>query len=70
MLHFPSCKARIFQHEYDHLMGTLYIDRMDSRSLAARDSLARIQQGQMPPAEGLPLLGRCTCRGPIRLPKD
>jgi peptide deformylase len=24
--------ARILQHEHDHLMGTLYIDRMDSRT--------------------------------------
>ena len=24
--------ARILQHEYDHLMGTMYIDRMDSRT--------------------------------------
>jgi len=24
--------ARILQHEYDHLQGTMYIDRMDSRS--------------------------------------
>lgn len=24
--------ARILQHEYDHLQGTMYIDRMDSRT--------------------------------------
>ncbi len=27
--------ARILQHEIDHLQGTLYIDRMDSRTFAA-----------------------------------
>jgi peptide deformylase len=27
--------ARILQHEVDHLDGTLYVDRMDSRSLCA-----------------------------------
>ncbi len=27
--------ARILQHEIDHLQGTLYIDRMDTRSFAA-----------------------------------
>ena len=26
--------ARILQHEIDHLDGTLYIDRMDTRSFA------------------------------------
>ncbi|XP_041455507.1 peptide deformylase, mitochondrial-like [Lytechinus variegatus] len=26
--------ARIIQHEYDHLQGTLYIDRMDTRTFA------------------------------------
>src|SRR5882757_4147696 len=27
--------ARILQHEIDHLRGTLYVDRMDTRSLAS-----------------------------------
>jgi peptide deformylase len=27
--------ARILQHEIDHLRGTLYIDRMDTRSFAS-----------------------------------
>jgi peptide deformylase len=27
--------ARILQHEIDHLLGTLYVDRMDPRSFAA-----------------------------------
>jgi peptide deformylase len=31
--------ARILQHEIDHLDGTLYIDRMLSRSFTTRDQL-------------------------------
>jgi peptide deformylase len=31
-LHGTGWYARILQHEYDHLQGTMYIDRMDSRS--------------------------------------
>jgi peptide deformylase len=34
--------ARIFQHEVDHLDGTLYVDRMISRSLTAEGDLARL----------------------------
>jgi peptide deformylase len=30
--------ARIVQHELDHLHGTLYVDRMDSKTLATRAS--------------------------------
>jgi len=30
--------ARILQHEIDHLQGTLYIDRMLSRSFASREN--------------------------------
>ncbi len=33
--------ARIMQHEMDHLDGTLYVDRMISRSLASEEELAR-----------------------------
>ena len=33
--------ARILQHEIDHLNGTLYIDRMKSRSLSTIDNLIR-----------------------------
>jgi peptide deformylase len=40
--------ARIFQHEIDHLDGTLYVDRMDTRTLAFRglreaDALAALK---------------------------
>ena len=34
--------ARIFQHEVDHLNGTLYVDRMISRSLTAEGDLVRL----------------------------
>ena len=33
--------ARILQHEIDHLHGRLYIDRMEARSFASVDNLAR-----------------------------
>lgn len=33
--------ARILQHEIDHLHGSLYIDRMDSRSFMSTDNLTR-----------------------------
>jgi peptide deformylase len=33
--------ARILQHEIDHLHGTLYIDRMNSRSFCTQDNHAR-----------------------------
>lgn len=33
--------ARILQHEIDHLNGTLYVDRMLSRSLTSLDNLNR-----------------------------
>lgn len=32
--------ARILQHEVDHLQGTLYIDRMHSRSFCCNEDLA------------------------------
>ena len=31
--------ARIFQHEIDHLNGTLYIDRMDTRTFSTSENL-------------------------------
>lgn len=33
--------ARILQHEIDHLHGTLYIDRMDPRSLCTLDNYSK-----------------------------
>jgi peptide deformylase len=34
--------ARILQHEIDHLAGTLYVDRMQARTLTTLDNLDRI----------------------------
>ena len=38
--------ARIIQHEVDHLQGTLYIDRMLSRSFTSLDNLAQYWKGE------------------------
>jgi peptide deformylase len=35
--------ARILQHEIDHLDGTLYIDRMQTRTFATNRNLARLR---------------------------
>jgi peptide deformylase len=40
--------ARILQHEIDHLQGTLYIDRMDSRSFTS------LRQTENPPEPSKP----------------
>jgi peptide deformylase len=42
--------ARILQHEIDHLHGTLYIDRMLSRSFMGRDNFERHWK-DVPPRE-------------------
>jgi peptide deformylase len=39
-LQLKGWPARIVQHEIDHLDGILYIDRMDSKSLATTGSLS------------------------------
>jgi peptide deformylase len=41
-LNLKGWPARIMQHEMDHLNGTLYVDRMISRSLACDVELARL----------------------------
>jgi peptide deformylase len=38
--------ARILQHEIDHLGGTLYVDRMRSRSLCSVDNFSRYWKGK------------------------
>jgi peptide deformylase len=38
--------ARILQHEIDHLRGTLYIDRMESRSFTSLDNWSRFWKGK------------------------
>jgi len=38
--------ARILQHEIDHLNGTLYVDRMETRSFTTTENLNRIWKNQ------------------------
>lgn len=38
--------ARILQHEIDHLNGTLYVDRMNSRTLTTAENLLRLSAPQ------------------------
>jgi peptide deformylase len=40
-LRLEGWPARIVQHEADHLAGTLYVDRMDSRSFTTTSNLGR-----------------------------
>jgi len=40
-IHATGWYARILQHEIDHLHGTLYIDRMEPRSLCTLDNYAK-----------------------------
>ena len=37
--------ARILQHEIDHLNGTLYIDRMETRSFTTVENMSRVWNG-------------------------
>jgi peptide deformylase len=37
--------ARILQHEIDHLQGTLYLDRMDTRTFTSMREHARLPRG-------------------------
>jgi peptide deformylase len=54
-LRLEGWPARIMQHEMDHLNGTLYVDRMISRSLACDAELGRL--GALPVSEVLRQLG-------------
>jgi len=38
--------ARMLQHEIDHLQGTLYVDRMDSRTFTSLDNWGRFWKGK------------------------
>jgi peptide deformylase len=40
-IHATGWHARILQHEIDHLNGTLYIDRMEPRSLSTLDNYSK-----------------------------
>jgi peptide deformylase len=55
-IHARGWYARILQHEIDHLYGTLYIDRMLTRSFMAREKFES-QWKDMPVAEFRRLLG-------------
>ncbi len=55
-MHVRGWPARILQHEVDHLDGTLYIDRMMSRSFATMEQ-AKTLYGGKPIAEIRRLLG-------------
>jgi peptide deformylase len=48
--------ARIVQHEVDHLLGILYLDRVETRSLSTADNYARKWAGH-PLAEAAGALG-------------
>jgi peptide deformylase len=61
-LQLQGWPARIMQHEMDHLNGTLYVDRMISRSLACDAELGRL--GALPVSEVLRDLVRPPSRGP------
>jgi peptide deformylase len=43
--------ARILQHEIDHLHGTVYIDRMKSRTFTSLDNFREFAKGQPIPAD-------------------
>ncbi|GIL43154.1 hypothetical protein Vafri_978 [Volvox africanus] len=53
-------RARILQHECDHLQGILYVDRMWPTTLAATENLP--QWARAIPAG---VMGRCTCHHPV-----
>ena len=57
--------ARILQHEVDHLDGTLYVDRMDSRSLAASEE-ARARYAGRPMREILQMIESADASGSPR----
>jgi peptide deformylase len=54
--HVRGWPARILQHEVDHLDGTLYIDRMKTRSFATADQAKAMYAGK-PIAEIRQMLG-------------
>jgi peptide deformylase len=56
VIHARGWYARILQHEIDHLNGTLYIDRMLSRSFMGRENFERHWK-DVPVAEFRKLVG-------------
>ena len=53
---FSGWAARIVQHEFDHLLGRLYLDRVETRSLSSSDNYVRYWAGR-PPSEAARGLG-------------
>ena len=53
---FSGWAARIVQHEFDHLHGRLYLDRVETRSLSTSANHARFWAGR-PPSEVAGALG-------------
>jgi peptide deformylase len=53
---FSGWAARIVQHEVDHLRGRLYLDRVETRSLATAANYARLWAGR-PPEDAAAALG-------------
>ena len=45
---FSGWAARIVQHEFDHLLGRLYLDRVETRSLSSSDNYVRYWAGRPP----------------------
>jgi peptide deformylase len=43
---FEGWPARIVQHEVDHLRGSLYLDRVESRSISTKDAFAEHWAGR------------------------
>jgi peptide deformylase len=53
---FSGWAARIVQHEVDHLLGRLYLDRVETRSLSSSDNYVRYWAGR-PPSDAARGLG-------------
>jgi peptide deformylase len=53
---FSGWAARIVQHEFDHLWGRLYLDRVETRSLSSSDNYVRYWAGR-PPSDAARDLG-------------
>jgi len=53
---FSGWAARIVQHEFDHLLGRLYLDRVETRSLSSSENYVRYWAGR-PPSEAAHGLG-------------
>jgi peptide deformylase len=53
---FSGWAARIVQHEFDHLLGRLYLDQVETRSLCSSAKYARYWAGR-PPSEAALALG-------------